>query len=37
MKLNPIVLEKTNKALSANGGLVFLNQLVEQLNLETKL
>ena len=37
MKLNPIVLEKTNKALSANGGLIFLNQLIEQLDLETKL
>jgi hypothetical protein len=37
MKLNPIVLEKTNKALSANAGLIFLNQLIEQLDLETKL
>ena len=37
MKLNPIVLEKTNKALSANAGLIFLSSLIEQLDLETKL
>ena len=37
MKLNPIVLEKTNKAFSANAGLIFLNQLIEQLDLETKI
>lgn len=37
MKLSPIVLEKTNKALSANAGLIFLYQLIEQLDLETKL
>lgn len=37
MKLNPILLEKTNKALSANAGLIFFNQLIEQLDLETKL
>ena len=37
MKVNSIVLAKTNKALSANAGLVFLNQLIEQLNLENKL
>ena len=32
-----IVLQKTNKALSANAGLIFLTQLIEQLDLETKL
>ena len=37
MKLNPIVLAKTNKALSANARLVFLQQLIEQLNFESKL
>ena len=37
MKVNSIVLAKANKALSANAGLVFLNQLIEQLNLENKL
>jgi hypothetical protein len=36
MKEN-IVLEKTNKVLSANSGLIFLNQLIEQLDLEHKL
>jgi hypothetical protein len=32
-----LVLEKTNKALSANAGLIFLSSLIEQLDLETKL
>jgi hypothetical protein len=34
---NVIVLQKTNKVLSANSGLIFLNQLIEQLDLEQKL
>lgn len=34
---NAIVLKKTNKVLSANSGLIFLNQLIEQLDLEQKL
>ena len=37
MRVNPIFLKKTNKALSANAGLIFLNQLIEQLDLESKL
>lgn len=32
-----IVLQKTNKVLSANSGLIFFNQLIEQLELEQKL